>query len=229
MLKTLLPLSALRSLVLVALLAVAGVAAAAEALPAAVVAARDSAVRILALTPTGVRPICSGSVVALPEGPRVVSAGHCVDDAPEGRYLALDARGYRYVLTLERFVMAWPHADYAVFRSAAAHLLPALPLAPLRAPARGEPERCEVGEALYVWTAPLGLGLFLSHGYVAGVMDDYHTDDVIDGMVLVALNADKGSSGSVIVNARGEAVGILVGGFSPQSKLAGALMVPLPR
>lgn len=189
------------------------------ALPYAVWGAADSSVRVFAATDDGFRAVCSGAAVELPEGPRVVSAGHCVDEDGDTRapYIAEDAVGRRYLLRLERFEKDWPRADYAVFRSTAAYLLPTIK------PAR----HVRVGEDAYVFTAPLGLKMFLSKGYVSGKLYESFGGEV-DGMYLVDLNSDGGSSGSIIVNRQGEALGILVAGFGTEVKLGGAIMAPLP-
>ena len=187
------------------------------ALPAPIAEDASSSVRIFAQASSGVRAVCSGAVVALAEGPRVVSAGHCVEPELEAPFFAEDLNGNRYLLRLERSAYEWPTKDYAVFRSVAAYVLPALPVA----------ETVEVGDRAYVFTAPLGLKMFYSEGYVSGQLFD-SPGGAIDGMWLVSLNSDGGSSGSIIINAKGEALGILVGGFSPQIKLDGAIMAPLP-
>ncbi len=111
-----------------------------------------------------------------------------------------------------------------MFSSLATTVLPALPVAT---------QECAVGEDLYSWSGPNGLGLMLFGGQVSGKLSapfDPEFDAMISGFVyssnwLIA----PGASGSVAVNADGAAIGILVGTWNVTTKLAGGYFAPLPR
>ena len=89
----------------------------------------------------------------LKDGVRAVTAGHCVDDYPNGSYAVLMSSGETSDLVLEEHSFVWP---------------------------------------------------------------------------FVNINSAGGSSGTIMLNDRGEAVGILVGGFAPTVKLSGSFLAPLP-
>ncbi len=192
--------------------------------PAAVLSTRASAVQIIARSEGAFRAMCSGAVVRLERGPRIISAGHCVEEAPLGNYWALDAQGRLWTLGLEEWAFKWPKADHAVFRSVAASFLPAL---------NGAPRTCEVGEDVFAWSGPLGLGLMLFRGEVSGRLSvpyDAEGEAALGGMVYSSnFLIDGGASGSVVMNEAGEAVAIVAGGWRPEVKLSGAFFAPLPR
>ena len=171
---------------------------------------------------------CSGAVVALPQGNRVISAGHCTGN--EYRYYARDVSGTTYTLRLEEAVTNLPHGDYAIFKSVAAHLLPALEV--------GEPPR--LGDTVYTVSDPLDYGLLFFVGRYAGTFNPPagHAKENWRGSMVMDLSGARGSSGSIVVNQQGQAIGILSGqfivhpgqgmlGHGPE-QLSGLLAVSLP-
>jgi hypothetical protein len=127
-------------------------------------------------------------------------------------------------LRLERHAFNWPTEDYAVFNSAGEYLLPALKVAKT-APG--------IGDDIYSWSGPQGINVMLFHGTITGKLGfatDPEADAALHGMVYSAdLLTDHGASGSVVINARGEAIYTLVGGFDPKIKLGGAFFSPLAK
>lgn len=159
---------------------------------------------------------CSGAIVTLPEGNRVVTAGHCVEAQEE--FFVRDYDGNIYPATLERneFNRKQSITDYAVLRSVAAHVLPSIKIA-TSPPA--------IGDTLCAWISPLGLAPVLSCGMYAGITESSE-GFAGDGMMLVVMSIDHGASGGVLLNERGEAVGIITMMFN--AKLMGALIAELP-
>ncbi len=192
----------------------------AAATPSAVLDARGSAVQIIARAEGKFRPICSGAVVKLERGPRVLTAGHCLlPEAPTSPLWALDHQGRLWTLGLEEWAHQWPKADYAVYRSVATAFLPALNIA----------KPCQAGESVWAWAGPLGLGLMLFRGEVAGALStpyDPEGEAQLGGMAYSTLPITRGASGGLALNERGEAVGIVVGTFR---EMSGAFLSPLPR
>lgn len=201
--------------------------------PQVVLGLRGSVVQILETQTDGgiasTRAICTGTVVALPEGRRILTAGHCVLEADGDKALAigalslLDDKGRVWPMTLERAVLDWPRNDYAVFRSVAQYVLPALKVAKV-APS--------IGDDVFSWSGPLGLAPMLFHGEVSGQLHapyDGNAESRVGGMLFSSnLMVAPGASGSAVLNSRGEVTSILVGGFSPSVKLAGAFFANLP-
>ncbi len=103
----------MRRLMTLTLLALASVGVAKS--PAAVLAARESAVQIIQREVVDGKvaydAVCSGAVVQLEAGARIVSAGHCLEDAPNGDYLAYDMAGRLWTMHLEGRENEWPKAD----------------------------------------------------------------------------------------------------------------------
>lgn len=191
---------------------------AASAAPPPYAASRASVVQILELVDGDVVGSCSGAVVALPRGPRVVSAGHCVEDNPGGTFVAIDASGARRPLTLEAFAHDGRKVDHAIF--AAPPGLPALRVASAF---------LRPGDALFLWASPQGLAPLLFTGIFAGELHDPADPDLevlIGGALYSTVNADVGASGAVVLNERGEAVAILVA--VPPGRLSGSVLVRLP-
>lgn len=203
--------------------------------PDAVLGLRPSAVQIL-LTKAdekghvSTRAICTGTAVNLPEGPRILTAGHCTlpendkDTTFDHATLSLlDYRGHVWPMRLERAELDWPRNDYAVFRSAAAYMLPALKVA------KTQPK---IGDDVYSWSGPMGLALMLFHGEMSGALHtpyDEESEARVGGMTFSSnLMVAGGASGSAVLNPQGEVTGILVGGFGVAVKLSGAFFAPLP-
>ena len=170
-------------------------------------------------------PTCSGANVALPQGNRIVTAGHCL--LRRTAYYAKDVRGNTYTLRLEAADRT-AH-DYALFTSSAAYLLPALELAHLPA---------GIDDLVFMAAAPAALNLQLYRGYVTGYAHPLsELADNWQGALIVDIGAAQGSSGGVVTNERGEALGILSGtfevpdGFPPRHArltFPGYFVVPMP-
>ncbi len=201
-------------------------AGASNAFPAPFLEARASVFVLIQKNGITWDAICTGAMVELKDGPRAVTAGHCVSDEPKAGYALIAADGKRWRVTgVEDFVNAWP-ADYAILRSEAEGELPALSVAP------SDPQ---LGEELYVWDGPLGMTPFPMRGDYLGLISHTFSRDrgPHEGMRLVNFNADRGASGSIVMNENAEAVGILVGIFAkgPRSgvtALWGSMLSRLP-
>ena len=199
--------------------------------PQAVLGLRGSVVQILETKTdkgvAGTRAICTGTVVALPEGRRILTAGHCVLGADgkksSGTLSLLDDKGRVWPMKLERAELDWPRNDYAVFGSIAQYVLPALKVAKV-AP--------QIGDDVFSWSGPLGLAPMLFHGEISGELHapyDADAESRVAGMVFSSnLMVAPGASGSAVLNSQGEVTGILVGGFGSSVKLAGAFFSNLP-
>ena len=176
---------------------------------------------------------CSGAVVNLPQGPRIVSAGHCAVEVGQRVYVQ-DIQGNQYLARVEEMHFDWPE-DYAVIRSVAQWLLPALEV--------GGP--MTIGDTYYSWASPHGYELLFFRGMYAGTIMPNESGDGLDptGMPFLAIDGAGGSSGSIILDSRGRAVAIHVGGmlgniippegFNPprwvRIPVRGGLLAPLPR
>jgi S1-C subfamily serine protease len=177
----------LRALLVVALMML-GLAPVASATPQA-----DPNVRII-LRNVG---LCSGFAVDTALGEMIVSAGHCAADAGTNAVVAVDTKGNEYPLTLAYYdgvhdVSAWTTKGKLSTAK--------LPLA------------CKV---------PVTVGEHVADtGYPDGVRATLHGKVVkltsaIDGwpaVYLLELPEAPGASGSAVTNAKGEVIGILVGG-----------------
>lgn len=197
------------------------------ALPSALTQSRPSIVAILAKASKGWEFVCSGAVVEFKPGARrVVSAGHCVSETPNTpKNFRVLVGGVEYPVLSMRSEDDWPRSDYSILRSPAVYAVKPLKLSstPL-----------ELGDALYVWHQPLGLAPIPTSGmYLGKTAKSYAKEpdillDMLTGMMMTSFNSDHGASGSVIVNSKAEAVGILVGGFPASMKLEGVFMTPIP-
>lgn len=193
--------------------------------PAAVLSARQSAVQILLADGGKQNAVCSGAVINLPEGPRIVTAGHCALEPGliGGTFAALDAQGHIWPIRLERAEQSWPEQDYAVFSSALQYTIPALKISG---------RSYEIGQDVYSWSGPSGLNLMLFHGEVTGQLHtptDPAGEAKIGGMWYSAsLLITGGASGSSVLDEDGDVMGLLVGGFDTKTKLGGAFFTPLP-
>lgn len=203
--------------------------------PQAVLNVRPSAVQIL-LTKAddkgvvSTRAICTGTSVLLPEGRRILTAGHCVlpENAGDktfvgGTFSILDYKGRVWPMKVERAELDWPRNDYAVVHSIAQYVLPPLKVAKV-AP--------KIGDDVFSWSGPMGLDPMLFHGEMSGQLHvpyDEAGEGRVGGMWYSSnLAVAPGASGSSVLNSSGEVTGILVGGFSPSVKLAGAFFAPTP-
>jgi hypothetical protein len=199
--------------------------------PPEVIRAQHAAVRFVSYNPnTGdYRAFCSGAVLEFEGVRRVVGAGHCFADHKTGqpkslRYVYIqDIRGNLYNITPESivFVPDVGNDDYAIFRSAYSYLV--------KRPIKVAERVVEPGDRVFSWAAPHGFGLLLMHGYVMGRLDSPIPNlGVVQGMWTLDINGEGGSSGSIILNGRGEAVGIHVRALVGNQRLTMAFMAELP-
>jgi len=203
-----------------------GVAAAA---PSAVMKASQAAVNIMLQdkNTNNWMTICSGSFVDLPlfKGEKViVTAGHCTDDLPNNAYSAHLFNKDDVDLELVDHMFAWPIGDYSIFRVVEKDQAAIKNIKPLKVGKK----LSTPGEPVYMFSGPIGTVLNYYEGYYSGKMGFVDSPTVVDDMDWVIMNSAPGSSGSVVLNAKGEAVGILVAGFGTDTKLFGALLVDLP-
>lgn len=197
--------------------------------PSAVMRASQAAVNIMFQDKNTMSwmTICSGSFVDLPlfKGEKViVTAGHCVDELPNNAYAAHLFNNDNVDLELVDYMFAWPIGDYAIFRVVQKDQAALKNIKPLKVGKRFSTP----GEPVYMFSGPLGTVLNYYEGYYSGKMGWVDGPTEVDDMDWVVLNSAPGSSGSVVLNAKGEAVSILVAGFGPDTKLTGALLVDIP-
>lgn len=197
----------------------------ASAAPPRILNARASTVQLVKVAAGAWRAYCTAGVLRTPQGNRVITAGHCVDDPPpEGLFLR-DHRGFIYPARIEHTEMlledgpggrGW--VDYAVLRSSAQHVLPALePAQRVMTP----------GDRVFAWSGPLGLEPLLMTGRFVGRFF-FAGSGRGNGLRVIDINGDGGSSGSLVMNERGRVVGIVSLGFTTSVKLDGLLLVDLP-
>jgi S1-C subfamily serine protease len=201
----------------------------ATAAPSAVMKASQAAVNIMLQdkNTNNWMTICSGSFVDLPlfKGEKViVTAGHCVDDLPNNAYSAHLFNKDDVDLELVDHMFAWPIGDYAIFRVVEKDQAALKNIKPLKVGKK----LSTPGEPVYMFSGPLGTVLNYYEGYYSGKMGWVDSPTSVDEMDWVIMNAAPGSSGSVVLNAKGEAVGILVAGMDTDVKLFGALLSDLP-
>lgn len=173
------------------------------------------------------RIICTGTAVATSLGPRLLTAGHCVEDNPGGRYYISRAQDPDALIRVrvEYWAFRWPQEDFAVLEFPEGWRGPTVPLCRSTA---------EVGEEVWAWTGPLGILPVLRSGIYSGPLhfpDDEEAEGEVGGMYFVQINGDGGSSGSGLLRLEeGKPCvwAIWVGGFVPRVKLDGALGVPFP-
>jgi hypothetical protein len=162
--------------------------------------------------------ICTGTLVTTGDGPRFLTAGHCVADWPQARFYISRATDpdqlTRVHLVWWEFqgIERWTEGDFALFK------LPesfkpeaALPLC------KGLPEE---GEDVWAWTGPLGMLPILRTGVYSGELhfpDDPEMERAIGGMHFVDIEGAPGSSGSGMLRleeGRACVWGIWVGAFT---------------
>ena len=181
-------------------------------------ARRESMVQILIENKPGPYfPVCSGAVVDLGDRKRIVSAAHCFQQGK--RYYVRDHTGKVTPVQVERSDTV---KDHAVLTGVAAQTLPAIPIAD---------EPLKLGEVVFVWEAPISMNPIVGIGYYAGKggsSDDPLAQAALGNRDYVVVNADVGASGSIVMNSEGEAVGILVAGLGPGTKLGGVSLAPMP-
>ena len=146
---------------------------------------------------TGWSAYCSGAVVER----HGVTAGHCAE-AGERVYLR-DYAGYIYLGRVTSSCYEWPACDNAVIEGAFVWLLDSLETAALPEP----------GTVVSYVGTPSGLGLFTFRGRYLGLMTLDPGFEQIHALPLFDVSSAGGSSGSIILDAEGRAISILVGGF----------------
>lgn len=197
------------------------------AAPAAVVKAQSAVYNLWRFEEGALRVICSGTVIQSKQGPRFLSAGHCVEDATAARYYISQATDPSFLVrvTLEDWYDTWPTSDYSLFSLPKGFHSPALPLCAGQA---------AIGEDVWSWTGPLGIVPVLRTGMYSGPLhfpDDSEAENEVGGMFFVQTNGDGGSSGSSLLRLENGSVcvwAIWVGGWTTHVKLDGALGVPIP-
>ena len=175
--------------------------------------------------------ICTGTVVSTGDGPRFLSAGHCVSDRPQARFYISRAadpdRLFRVYLVWWEFggIERWNHGDFAVFKLAETFKPEvAIPIC------EGLPES---GEGVWAWIGPLGMLPVLRTGVYSGKIhfpNSPEDEAAIGGMLLVDINGSPGSSGSGLLRVEKGRVcvfGIWVGAFTNGN--AGTIGSRIPR
>jgi hypothetical protein len=214
-----------------ALLVLWALASALAAPPAAVREAEKAVYNLWVLHNNRMAVICTGTVVSTEDGPRFLSAGHCVSDWPRARfYVSRSAnpdRLFRVDLAWWEFegIWRWSYGDFAVFK------LPetfkpevAIPICK---------ELPEPGEDVWSWTGPLGMLPVLRTGVYSGEIhfpDSPEDEEAIGGMLLVDINGAPGSSGSGLLRMEEGRVcvfGIWAGAFTVGR--AGTIVSPIPK
>lgn len=195
----------------------------AMAIPKGVQEARQAAISLLWLDRNheAWRAICSGSFIKINGQTYVLTAGHCVDEFPNGSYGAVMSNDDTVDLKLESYSFAWPIADYALFKVVDKDLEAIKNIKPLNVGTLLH----TIGEQVFMWSGPLGTRINYYEGYYSGKMGFADSPSEIDDMDWVVISATFGSSGTVVLNADGEAVGVLVGGFDG---LVGTFLAELP-
>lgn len=199
------------------------------AAPTAVMKASSAAVNILVQDKNtdNWMTICSGSFVDLPlfKGEKViVTAGHCVDGLPRNAYAAHLFNNDDVDLELVDYMFAWPIGDYAIFRVVEKDQNALKNIKPLKV----AKTKLKVSDPVYMYSGPIGTVINYYEGYYSGKMGFVDSPTEVDDMDWVIMNSAPGSSGSIVLNKFGEAVGILVAGLGTDTKLFGAMLVDIP-
>ncbi len=174
--------------------------------------------------------VCTGTVVSTEDGPRFLSAGHCVADWPRARFYISRAadpdRLFRVDLVWWEFegIERWSYGDFAVFKLAETFKPEvAVPIC------KGLPEP---GEEIWSWTGPFGMLPVIRTGVYSGEIhfpDSPEDEAAIGGMLLVDINGAPGSSGSGLLRMEEGQVcvfGIWVGAFTRSN--AGTIASRIP-
>jgi hypothetical protein len=186
--------------------------------PATVRQAEKAVYNLWVLQNNQMAVICTGTVVSTEDGPRFLSAGHCVADWPKARFYISRAADpdqlFRVHLTWWEFegIWRWSYGDFAVFKLAETFKPEvAIPICE---------ELPEPGEEVWSWTGPLGMLPVFRSGVYSGEIhfpDSPEDEEAIGGMLLVDINGAPGSSGSGLLRMEGDRVcvfGIWVGAFT---------------
>lgn len=195
----------------------------------AVRAAQGAVWNLWAMDGSAMGVICTGTVLTTAKGPRFLSAGHCVADAPKARYWISQSSDPDQLIRVRledwRFesTQSWNTGDYSVFALPPGFAGSSLPLC------KASPE---AGEAVYAWTGPLGMLPVLRTGSYSGELhfpDSPKDEAAIGGLGFAQISGAGGSSGSGMLRLEAGTVcvwGIWVGGFDPRPD--GAIVAWLP-
>lgn len=108
--------------------------------------------------------------------------------------------------------------DVATLHSIATALYPSL-----------EVGTVELGDSVWSWSFPLSFDVLMLQGTYAGILLDRAKPT--ERTHYITLNSIFGASGSIVLNARGEAVGVISAVFGSRGgmpRLTGTIMVELP-
>lgn len=198
-------------------------------MPEPIVQAKSAIYNLWAVDDGRIGVICTGTVIKTGDGPRFLSAGHCVADAPNARYYISQAADPDYLVRVRlkwwefEGIEGWREGDWAVFELPTSFASPALPLCA---------ERPRVGEDVWAWTGPLGMLPLLRGGTYSGELhfpDSPEDEKAVGGMMFVDIEGAPGSSGSGMLRLEGGkpcVFGVWVGAF--RDKPAGAILSHLP-
>lgn len=198
--------------------------------PAAVREAEKAVYNLWVLHNNQMAIVCTGTMVSTEDGPRFLSAGHCVSDWPRARFFVSRSANpdqlFRVDLAWWEFegIERWSYGDFAVFKLAetfkpevAVSICEGLP---------------EPGEEVWSWTGPLGMLPVLRTGVYSGEIhfpDSPEDEAAIGGMLLVDIHGAPGSSGSGLLRMEKGRVcvfGVWVGAFTAGNAGAIASRVP---
>jgi len=212
------------------LLGLWALASAMAAPPAAVRQAGLAVYNLWVLQGNQMAVICTGTMVSTEDGPRFLSAGHCVSDWPKARFYV--SRGadpdqlFRVHLAWWEFegIERWRYGDFAVFKLTETFRPEvAIPICK---------ELPEPGESVWAWTGPFGMLPVFRSGVYSGEIhfpDSPEGEAAVGGMLLIDINGAPGSSGSGLLRMEEGQVcvfGIWVGAFTRGN--AGAIGSRIP-
>jgi hypothetical protein len=219
----------MKRLWMAAMAVAAVVALAVSAVPPAVKAAGAAVYNLWLLDNGTMQVICTGTTVDSSDGPIFLAAGHCVAEAPKGRYYISQAAEPDYLVRVDlkwwEFggMERWTDGDFAVFRLPKDFHPSTLPLC------QGKPMP---GDAVWAWTGPIGMLPILRTGVYSGELhfpDSLDDEAAIGGMGFVDIEGAPGSSGSSLLMEEGGricAFGLWVGAF--RQRPSGAIVSWLP-
>jgi hypothetical protein len=201
-----------------ALLGLWALASVMAAPPAAVREAERAVYNLWVLQDNQMAVICTGTLVSTEDGPRFLSAGHCVADWPKARFYISRAADPDQLIRVHlgwwefEGIERWSYGDFAIFKltetfkpEAAIPICKALP---------------EPGEEVWAWTGPFGMLPIFRSGVYSGEIhfpDSLEDETAIGGMLLVDINGAPGSSGSGLLRMEGSQLcvfGVWVGAFT---------------
>jgi hypothetical protein len=198
--------------------------------PAAVRQAGQAVYNLWVFQDNQMAVICTGTIVSTEDGPRFLSAGHCVSDWPRARFYISRATDPEQLIRVHlawwefEGIGRWSYGDFAVFKLAETFKPEvAVPIC------EGLPES---GEEVWSWTGPLGMLPILRTGVYSGEIhfpDSPEEEAAVGGMLLVDINGAPGSSGSGLLRmekGRACVFGVWVGAFTVGNVGAIASRIP---